>query len=83
MLGSNDARARTLRPLVRALLLAALYGDNPQLVQQNSDYMAPLAVVGLVACLGKAARAKPLAEFGEKIVIKGTMALNRELLPPP
>ncbi|MBJ6978094.1 glycosyltransferase family 4 protein [Luteimonas sp. MC1782] len=37
----------------------------------------------LAARLGKAARAKALAEFDEKIVIDRTMAVYRELLPAP
>ncbi|MBB6599054.1 glycosyltransferase family 4 protein [Luteimonas sp. MC1825] len=37
----------------------------------------------LAARLGKAARAKALAEFDEKIVIERTMAVYRELLPAP
>ncbi|MEN1928004.1 glycosyltransferase family 4 protein [Luteimonas sp. MJ250] len=37
----------------------------------------------LAARLGKAARAKALAEFDEKIVIERTMAVYRDLLPAP
>ena len=46
---SNDAKARLLRPVVRALMRAALGGRDARLVLQNPDDMALFERAGLVA----------------------------------
>ena len=46
---SNDAKARLLRPVVRALMRAALGGRNARLVLQNPDDVALFERAGLVA----------------------------------
>lgn len=45
---SSDTKARALRPLVRALLRAALGGDNARLVLQNPDDVALFEAAKLV-----------------------------------
>ena len=45
---SNDARARLLRPLVRALMHAALAGRDARLILQNPDDVALFERAGLV-----------------------------------
>ncbi|MGQ4659023.1 glycosyltransferase [Lysobacter sp. F6437] len=45
---SNDTKARALRPLVRALMRAALGGRNTRLVLQNPDDVALFERAGLV-----------------------------------
>lgn len=45
---SNDAKARMLRPVVRALLRLALDGDRARLILQNPDDVALFAKAGLV-----------------------------------
>lgn len=45
---SNDTKARVLRPLVRALMRAALGGRNARLILQNPDDVALFEHAGLV-----------------------------------
>ena len=46
---SSDLKARTLRPLVRALMRFALGGRNARLILQNSDDVAMFKSAGIVA----------------------------------